>query len=221
MPRSVDNNLAEPAPKVDAATVSCILSVEPATASPASPVGAATVEPVASVEPATLYKTPTVEPSSLEGLSTKKLRGSSGADFESYAAVIKGAVQKNFLQIFCPCVYDERDFVSYGEVKNYVLVKDGYAYIYVHESDPSPLYAFELNRYIPVLEDPEKPERTSWTVSPMPDTNLSRPSMKTILLKKKTDGNQAFQLTFDTEHDPTLAKTFIGLFDVKKTPLKK
>jgi hypothetical protein len=152
----------------------------------------------------------------LEGLTTKQVRGSTGADFESYAAVIKGAVRKNFLQILLPCIYDERDFVAYGEVKYYVLVKDGLCYIYVQETDPSPLYAIDVSLYFAVFEDPLKLEKGSWTISPMPNTNLPRKSMKTILLKLKATGKQAFQFTFDTENDESLAKVFQGLFDNDK-----
>lgn len=207
---------AAPAPRVEEARVDDAIAVEPAVAPPAQFTGAATADACAPVEPATLYSS---IKSALndddnnmgKGLRTKQVRGNTGAEFESYAAVIKGRVHKNFLQIILPCVYDERDFVAYGEVKYYVLVKEGLCYIYVAETDPSPLYAIELDDYFPVLEDHLHPEKGSVTVSPMPNTNLPRETMKTVLLKNKTDGKQAFQFTFDTEHDSQLAKAFFDL----------
>ena len=213
---SSSDYFAAPAPRVEEATVSRLEKVEPATVPPAAATEAATVDPVKSVEPATtMYQTTTATQqqtdSSPGDLPTKQVRGSTGSDFESYGAVIQGGVKKNLLQILLPCLYDERDFVAFGEVKYYVLVKDGLAYIYVSETDPKPLYAVELAAFYAVLEDPRNPDPRSVTISPVPNTNLPRESMKTVLLKSRTTGKQSYQFTFDTEHDATLAQVFVDL----------
>lgn len=51
-------------------------------------------------------------------MSVAALRGESGADFEGNAAVLRGAPKKNILKRALPLFFDERDFVSYGEVRN-------------------------------------------------------------------------------------------------------
>lgn len=225
---SSSSYLAAPAPLVEEATVEAAMKVEAATALSAAVAEAATVEPVANVEPATMYTTATTTTTNTTTISpgdlpAKHVRGNTGSDFESSAAVIQGAARKNVLQILLPCLYDERDFCAYGEVKYYVLVKDGLAYIYVAETDPKPLYAIELERYSAVLEDPRNPDKGSVTISPLPNTNLPKETFKTILLKARDTGKQAYQFTFDTEHDAQLANVFKDLVNnlPKKATNKK
>ena len=210
---------ATAAPRVDEATVERVPHVEPAFATAVAAAESISVEPCTTAGAATLLYQGTPTPSKVDpkALPTKRVRGPRGSDFESYAAVIRGTAQKNFLQVCLPCLYEERDFVSYGEVKYYVLVKDGLCYIYISETDPSPLYAIELDRYTAVQEDPRHPEKGSITISPLPNTNLPRETMKTILLKNITDGKQAFQFTFDTEQNSGLAKLFLDLVEHSKT----
>lgn len=213
----IDDYIATPAPHVEEVTVDRLATVEPATAPAVTPVEAATVDPAVSVEPATLYQTTTTTLQyeatrhKATDLPAKVVRGATGADLESAAAVLHGAAHKNILQILLPCLYDERDFVAYGEVKKYILVKDGLCYVYIAETDPKPLYAIELHSLFAVLEDRARPEKGSVTISPMPNTNLPRETMKTILLKSRRTGKQVYQFTFDTEHDPTLAQVFLDL----------
>jgi hypothetical protein len=204
------------APRVEEATVDRAETVGAASATAAAWTEPATVTPVAAVEPAVMYTTPATTVDVAKGLPASQVRGETGADFESDAAVLRGTANKNILQVLLPCLYEERDFVAYGEVKYYVLVKEGLCYVYVDESDPSPLYAIELDKYFAVQEDPRKPEKGSITISPLPNTNLPRESMKTVLLKNKSNGKQAYQFTFDTEKDPSLHKLFYDLVDDSK-----
>lgn len=236
---------ATPAPQVEEATVDRLddRNVEPAVAPPAEfPSEPVTVDPCAAVEPATTdYDKHYNKDHTLQyfpgQLPTRQLRGATGADLESYAAVIRGAAPKNFLQrLWWPLslLFDERDFLTYGEVKSYVLVKDGLCYIYVSETDPSPLYAIELDAFVAVWEDRDHPEWRSYTVSPMPNTNMSPPSFQTILLfekknkkkQKKSIGDRArthaFQFTFDTaQGDPNVAQLFFELVNQTDDSKKK
>lgn len=209
-------NLAEPAPRVepahadgaeytDAARASMVQQSEPARASPVPP-----------VDPASPYETtkPQNDKAISSSVSVAMLRGGSGADLECPAAVFRGAPAKNFMQILFPCIYDERDFVSYGEVRKYILVKAGTCFVFGEKTDPSPLYAIPLDEMTAVQEDPNHPDPAGVTVSPMPDTNKPRDGMITVMLKYKTNGKQAYQFTFDTISngcDRTIPKRFMDL----------
>jgi len=207
---------ADAAPRVEEATVESVTPVEAAIAAAARDSEAVVAEPCPPVEAATLLYQGKPDPIRVDprALPTKLLRSNGGgSDMESYAAVIRGRAQKNFLQICLPCLYDERDFVAYGEVKYYVMVLGGLCYVYISETDPSPLYAIELDRYRAVMEDPRKPEKGSYTISPQPNTNLPRDTMKTVLLKDKKSNKQAFQFTFDTARQADLDKMFYDLVE--------
>ena len=69
------------------------------------------------------------------------LRGGTGAGFDGYAGVLRGAPHKNFQKRFLPCTYDERYFISHGEVLKYVLLKGSSCFVYGDLTDPSPNYA--------------------------------------------------------------------------------
>lgn len=227
-------NLAAPAPKVEAAVADKAENVEPATADTATQSEAVNVGAPAAVDPALPYDDPMryapacvsnpklIKP---DALSVQLLRGEHGADFESYAAVLRGAPAKNFLKQCLPCIFDERDFATYGEVKKYCLVKGGSCFIYGYETDNKPLYAIPLEDLYAIIEDPEKPDKGSITISPMPNTNKPRKEMVTILLKYKSNSEQAFQFTFNTETDPTLSKRFFdvvqssGATEMKRGPV--
>jgi hypothetical protein len=219
-------NLATPAPQVEPATADTAAKVGPATADQAMEAEAATASPALPVASATTvpedplrFAKTSVAPSPL---SVQELRGGSGSDFESYAAVLRGAPSKNFLQRLLPCMYGDRDFVTYGEVKKYLLVKGGtVCFVFGTETDLQPYYAIQLDEMYPILEDPRQPDPHSITVSPVTGTNLPRAEMVTILLKYKSNQQQAFQVTFDTKIDPDLAGRFYQIVQAASDECKK
>lgn len=58
------------------------------------------------------------------------------------------------------------------------------------------------------MEDPNKPEKTSVTISPT-SSKGSRADLVTVLLRYH-DGSHAYQFTFDTSNDRSVAKRFYG-----------
>lgn len=219
-------NLAAPAPRVEPAIALKADRVEAATASMAQQGEAMKVEAAAKVEPATVYEKamdhapPSVlhadKNTKIHHLSVKTLRGGSGADFCSYAAVLRGAPSKNFLQKCLPCIYDERDFVAYSEVKKYILVKGMSCFVYASETDPSPLYAIPLEEVYAILEERDRLDPTSVTISPVPGTSQSRPEFVTVLFKYHKDNAQAYQFTFDASNDASLVTKFMDAIDGNK-----
>jgi hypothetical protein len=107
-----------------------------------------------------------------------------------------------------------------GEVARYVFVKGDCILVYGQETDPSPLYAIALENFRAIQENPKKPDRYSFTVSPRANTNEARVNLVTILLKYKDSGKQAYQLTFDTTADRSIAKRFMDVM-VSNTSEKK
>jgi hypothetical protein len=219
-------NLAEAAPRVEAAAAESAPYPEAATASMPQQSEPTKTSPANPVEPATPYdpklhapecvtnpsKTPNMS------LTVAKLRGGSGADLEFYAGVSRGAPEKMFLRRYLPFIFDERDFASYGEVKKYVLIKAGSCFVYGEESDPSPIYAIPLDNVFSVLEDRDKPDKGSITISPLPGSNKPPEGMVTVLLKYRENGKQAYQFTFDTDcYDKALPKRFMDLVDRSQT----
>jgi len=234
-------NLAVPAPEVEPAVAESIKSVEPAVAARASqtePPGVKSPDPV---EPAVAgsefsqksYNEALAGNNNVQQLenplSVKALRGESGSDFEGYAAVLRGAPEKNCLKKYLPCIYDERDYVTYGEVKKYVLVKGSSCFVYAEQTDPSPLYAIPLqddddeNELIPIQEDPDHLDPCSVTINPRPGDHKPKDGYVTVLLKyrrkKKRRGDsgkmkQAYQFTFNQNGgDKGVAKRFIDVVE--------
>jgi hypothetical protein len=150
-------------------------------------------------------------------LSVSSLRGQTGATFESYAAILRGAPEKNILKVCLPCIYDERDFVAFGEVKKYCVIKGSTCFIFLEDTDLAPLYAIPIDEVYAVQEDPNHPDPASITVSPVPGTNKPRKTVVTIMLKYKRDDSQAYQFTFDTEQDVSLAKRFLDAVEMGNT----
>ncbi len=111
-------------------------------------------------------------------------------------------------------IYDERDFVAFGEVARFVFVKGNCIFVYGQDTDPSPLYVFELGSIIAIQEDPKHPEKSSFTISPRLNTNEARENLVTILLKDSTSGQQLYQITFDTSNDKTVAMRFMDVLQV-------
>ena len=152
-------------------------------------------------------------------LGAAALRGNTGSDFESKAAVLRGAPKKDLLKRFLPIIFDERDFVAYGEVERFILVKGSCCFVFTEETDPSPLYSIPLEDIVPKLEDPKKPDKKSVTISPKTFSsnaamreNVSKEEMKTVLLKYR-NGKHAYQFTFDASKDESIAKRFIDALE--------
>ncbi len=205
------NQLALPAPKVEAAFSSRAPDVEAATTNRARVEEPGTAEPAQSVEAAALFDPKVDAPRPKEtlvekGISVRALRGENGADFESIVAVLRGAPEKNFLRRWIPCCFDERDFISFGEVKRFVVIKGNCCFVFTEETDVQPIYAIPLDEVRPFMEDPSKPEKTSVTVSPTSSKGTSA-DLVTVLLRYH-DGAHAYQFTFDASNDRSVAKRF-------------
>jgi hypothetical protein len=215
--------LASPAPVVGPADVERQRSDSPVHVDPPPPSGSVIVEPAEEVEPATVAADPQQRPpphpprlssSQAAVLSVANLRSRSrGLQFSSKAAVIKGGVQKNLLRRLFPVCYDERDFVSYGEVVRYIFVSGNVIFVYVDVDveTSKPLYAILMETLTIEVEDPRRPDSYSYTISPRPNTNQTGEDFTTVLLKDITTHKLMYQITFDTSSDPTVVKRFMDV----------
>jgi len=213
-------NLATPAPKVDQATCDSAPLTEAAIAKAAKPTAAPKVDPV--TEPNKPLKVLYTAPVKETIMSVASLSGTSGAEFEHFAAVLRGAPEKTILQAWLPFIFDERDFVTYGEVLRYVLVKGNCCFVFPDKESLAPLYAIPLEEVSAVLEDPKNRDPHSVTISPTPGKmckNEAKDGFVTVLLKYCKDNSQAYQFTFDTSDDPSIAKNFCRVIN-KKTQMK-
>eukprot|EP00523_Entomoneis_sp_CCMP467_P012219 CAMPEP_0168765386 /NCGR_PEP_ID=MMETSP0725-20121227/297_1 /TAXON_ID=265536 /ORGANISM="Amphiprora sp., Strain CCMP467" /LENGTH=248 /DNA_ID=CAMNT_0008814637 /DNA_START=11 /DNA_END=757 /DNA_ORIENTATION=- len=223
---TVEQAEAAPAPREASARANHALQSEAVQVEPAPRVDAATpVDDPRSHAPANVVTaaTKSMEQAQQE-LGVEAFRALSPAgklDFESYAAVIRGGPQKNIFRKCLPCVFDERDFVAYGEVKHFVGVLGQSCIVYAEETSQKPYYAIDLTQFTALQEDSDNPDPQSWTISPDPDTNRQRRSLVNILLKTKKERKQAFQFTFDTEDDPSLAKRFLDVVTATKNTKEK
>lgn len=156
---------------------------------------------------------PKTAPKKASMLSVTELK-KQGTSFESEAGVIKGGVEKDFLKKILPFFFDERDFVSYGEVRRFLFVKDNNIFVYVEKSDPRPLYVIELQKFRAEIEDPVKLDKHSFTISPQAGTNMPGSYFTTVLLKDKNSGKQSYQITFDTRNDNSLVKRFMDVLRI-------
>lgn len=129
------------------------------------------------------------------------------------AAVIQGGVPKNFLRKFFPLCFDERDFVSFGEVTRYVFVKGNCIFIYGEATAPVPLYAILIGTVRAEQEDPKNPDSNSHTVSPQANNNEAAENLVTVLLRDKETERIAYQVTFDTTSDKSVAKRFLDIIN--------
>ena len=116
-----------------------------------------------------------------------------------------------------PIIYDEGDFVSYGEVLRYIFVKANCIFVYGDETDQQPLYLIQLDTVKAIQENSKKPDKYSFTISPRINTNEAKENLVTILLKDVKTGKQVYQVAFDTTDDKSLAKRFL---DVMRTNAK-
>jgi len=207
---------ATPAPREGSIKVDLAPESEPVRVSAAPRVGAATTvdDPRAHAPPNLLHATTQTMQQAQESLGVETLRVMSPngrLDFDSYAAVIRGGPQKNIARKMLPFLFDERDFLAYGEVKYFVAVSGELCLVYAEETSQKPYYAIDLTQFTAIQEDPNHPDPNSFTISPEPDTNKPRPSMITILLKEKRSRKQAYQFTFETAKDKTMAKRFLDV----------
>lgn len=224
---AVERAVAEPPLSVEPATADSVREVEPAIADVSKEGGSIRVDEVKEVEPALTYEeiqesknenhdgvataaaATTKVDAAVDDFSVENLRTKLNVRFECYAAVLHGASPKTFIQRILPCIFDERDYVSYGEVKKYVLIVEGSCFIYKDHTDAHPLYAIDLTKTKPIVDDRIRPDPESATISPLPNENLQPVHMKTINLKYISNMKQAYQFTFDTKNDSTLAKRFM------------
>ena len=123
-------------------------------------------------------------------------------------------MDRNFFRSLLSLVYQQRDFVSFGEVARFVLVKGNGIFVFGQDTDPSPLYAISLDSIVAVPDDPKNPDRNSFTISPRINTNEARKNLITILLKDRGTNEQTYQIAFDTSSDKALAKRFLDVLRV-------
>mmetsp|Transcript_31021 Transcript_31021/g.65499 ORF Transcript_31021/g.65499 Transcript_31021/m.65499 type:complete len:229 (-) Transcript_31021:909-1595(-) len=199
--------MTDPAPKVEAANASvakpCAApgDVDPGTASAVYPsFGGPSTERGSFVESAVKITTAAADQSQ-KLTSVETLRATQRVAFEAPAGVIIGPDEKSVCQKMVPCLFDERSFLSYGEIKRYVIIMDNNIFVYTDVTDPSPLYMIPLLDLVPKRDDPKHPDFYSYTISPeantgLPFANTSKESLDHLLLRDR-NGKIAFQFAFD------------------------
>lgn len=205
--------LAQPAPIVDEAYAKPALQsgsvvAEPAKITKPPEPDAATIVAAATTD----YNkyAPKISKQEASNISVSVLK-KNGFDFESEAAVIKGCVKKNLLRRWLPSIYDERDFVSYGEVVRFIFLRGNCLFIYGQKSDPKPLFVIEISEVRAEIENPKTPHTNSYTISPQHGNNMTGLDFVTVLLLDKalTSTNQLYQITFDASSDKSIAQKFV------------
>lgn len=137
----------------------------------------------------------------------------SGVQFEGPVGITKGLVvtiTRKTLGRILPALYDDRDFISYGEIERYVAIQDHTCFVYPSKAEPALLYTIPISTLKPTREDPKNPHKRSLTVSPNPITNLQGDGLDTILLLDAR-GKLAFQFTFDLSKGKRLAEDFMAV----------
>ena len=152
--------------------------------------------------------------------TVEALRATGKIVFEGYAGVIIGAVHKSLCEKSFRCFYDERCFLSYGEVKRYIVIMKDSNVIFVYgDADmSSPMYTIPITEFDCLHEDPNNPSFYSHTISPEANpgllgepfsNNKTKGSLDTILLLDGK-GKIAFQLAFDrSEEGESVLDTFM------------
>ena len=159
--------------------------------------------------------------------TVEALRATGKIVFEGYAAVIIGAVHKSLCEKSFQCFYDERCFLSYGEVKRYIVIMKDSNVIFVYgDADmPSPMYTIPIEELDCLHEDPNNPSFYSHTISPEANpgllgepfsNNKTKGSLDTILLLDG-QGKIAFQLAFDRSEE---GESVLDTFTKAVTPSK-
>eukprot|EP00536_Pseudo-nitzschia_multiseries_P002007 jgi/Psemu1/294657/fgenesh1_pm.26_\ len=206
--------LAQPAPIVEEAAAEAPTVSKSVKVKPAKIVAEPKIQAAPRVSGAVLNDhqkfAPKIPPQKSSSLSVAELK-KQGTDFEGEAAVIQGRVKKDILKKMLPFIYDERDYVSYGEVRRYVFVKGNFIFIFGDKIDPKPLYVIELGSISAEIEDVDNPHKHSYSISPQPGTNKPGSHFVTVLLKDKLSGKQVYQMTFDTRIDKSFTKKFMDV----------
>ena len=102
------------------------------------------------------------------------------------------------------------DFVSYGEIRRYVAIKDHVLFVYAEKSDPNYIYTVPLGSLKAVKEDPKKPHKRSVTVSPGYGGGKDRQDSRMVNVLLLDDrGKLAYQVAFNTKNDPGSDDRFI------------
>lgn len=211
--------LADPAPFSEPHTAEPLPSsspfISPTIVQPAIPSEPVKVDPAPTVEPAILMGGPEHEqPSSstVPNLTETSVPVISTTEpskilFESTAAVTRGT-QRTLLQTLLPLIFDERDFVSYGEVLRYIVIQNQKCFIYPEKSSPTPLFTIPLQgrRLFLQKENLKEPHPRSMTVSPTGRKGMSH--LVSVLLTDQRN-NLLFQFVFDTSVQASVADEFI------------
>lgn len=102
------------------------------------------------------------------------------------------------------------DFVSYGEIRRYVAIKDHVLFVYAEKSDPNYIYTVPLGSLKAVKEDPKKPHKRSVTVSPGYGVGKDRQDSRMVNVLLLDDrGKLAYQVAFNTKDYPGSDDKFI------------
>lgn len=220
-------NVPTPAPKVEAATAEAVtpkaspLAEAPVESSVTNAERPANASYISAAPPPDASLTTDADQDASEGIemkyddsskpSVEVLRATGKILFEGYAAVIIGPVQKNICEKALKCFYDERSFLSYGEVKRYIVIIKGSntIFVYADADAPSPMYTIPLENLELEKEDPQNPHFFSHTISPEANAgvlgepfsnNKSKASLDTVLLIDG-GGKIAYQLAFDNSEE--------------------
>lgn len=151
------------------------------------------------------------------GISVEMLKqGPTDIDFEGAAGICRGmemhAVRRVTLVLskFLPAIYDQRDFVSYGEILRYIVIKDNVLFVYAEKTDPNYLYTVPLESLNAVKEDCNNPHSRSVTVSPGFGTGKDRQDENIInVLLLDARKKLVYQIAFNIATDKDIADEFV------------
>mmetsp|Transcript_16040 Transcript_16040/g.32288 ORF Transcript_16040/g.32288 Transcript_16040/m.32288 type:complete len:239 (-) Transcript_16040:182-898(-) len=157
--------------------------------------------------------------------SLEALRSAHGGKlpFEAPAGIIVGPADKNsFQKLVKPFrIFNERAFVSYGEIRRYIAMVDTNLFVYAEKSDPTPLYTIPFSDLIASKEDPNRPDFYSHTVSPeanvgLPFSNKTKGCLDTVLLRDSSM-KIVYQIVFDRlETEEGIADIFVSAVGSKR-----
>lgn len=214
--------LASPAPKVEAATASAAPKeesvryaaeippeVEPATANPAIPVKAPKAEPATNVDDEEENNALDVDnddnqthsSTSLHSLHASKLIKTSA--YSGYVGVYAMSTKKKkypwILRQALLLVNDDRIFLSYGEVKRFLIVHGNTCYVYLEETSQKPLYIINLRNYKSMLENDNNHLNPNCAIV-SPDHHNTVTLNNVVLINVNGEDND-FQLVFENDND--------------------
>lgn len=153
------------------------------------------------------------------GISVDMLKqGPTGIAFEGAAGICRGmdmhVVRRVTLALskFLPAIYDQRDFVSYGEILRYIVIKDNILFVYAEKTDPNYLYTISLDSLHAVKEDGRNPHNRSVTVSPGYGTGKDRQDGNIVnVLLLEARNKLVYQIAFNIAKDETIADNFVNV----------